>query len=169
MTNNDGISGECGGIQAALLVGLLWVGGQTIDALGKNAASTLRSVHISLGFTLAVVLAVRVLWRLTSGRSLPGADIGLLHQIARVTHYLLYLVAGTTVALGVTAAWLRGDAVFGLFAFPGGERELGHTVRGFHALAANAMLILAGLHAAAALFHHYVLRDSVLRRMLPGS
>jgi cytochrome b561 len=29
------------------------------------------------------------------------------------------------------------------------------------------VLILAGLHAAAALFHHYVLRDGVLRRMLP--
>jgi cytochrome b561 len=30
-------------------------------------------------------------------------------------------------------------------------------------------LILAGLHAAAALVHHYILRDGVLRRMLPSA
>jgi cytochrome b561 len=34
-------------------------------------------------------------------------------------------------------------------------------------LAANAIMIVTALHAVAALFHHYVLRDGVLRRMLP--
>ena len=40
-------------------------------------------------------------------------------------------------------------------------------IHGWHALAANAILIVAGLHAAAALFHHFILRDATLRRMLP--
>ena len=40
-------------------------------------------------------------------------------------------------------------------------------IHGWHELAANAILIVAGLHAAAALFHHYILRDATLRRMLP--
>lgn len=150
----------------AVFFGLLWAGGQTIDALGSEWTPLLRSVHICLGVFLTVVLATRVLWHVTSGRRLSTADHGLQHQIARVTHYVLYLLAGVTVALGVTTAWLHGDAVFGLFAFPGGVRELGHTVHGFHALAANAVLILAGLHAAAALFHNYVLRDRVMQRML---
>jgi cytochrome b561 len=44
-----------------------------------------------------------------------------------------------------------------------------HRIGGYHALAANALAILAGLHAAAALFHHYVMRDDILRRMLPWS
>ena len=35
------------------------------------------------------------------------------------------------------------------------------------ALAANAVLIVAGVHAVAALFHHLFLRDATLRRMLP--
>jgi cytochrome b561 len=37
-----------------------------------------------------------------------------------------------------------------------------------HELLANALLILAGLHACAALIHHYVFRDRTLVRMLPG-
>jgi cytochrome b561 len=150
----------------ALLIVLMWLGGQTIDLLGKDWAKDLRSLHICMGLLLAVVLGVRVCWRLTKGRTLPNAT-GLMHTIARVTHYLLYLAAGGTVALGVITAWLRGDEVFALFSFPGGLTTLGHTVRGYHSLAANAILILAGAHAAAALFHHYVLRDDILRRMLP--
>jgi cytochrome b561 len=38
-----------------------------------------------------------------------------------------------------------------------------------HELLANALLILAGIHTAAALMHHYVFRDRTLVRMLPGA
>lgn len=151
----------------ALLIVLMWLSGQTIGSLGKAWSPDLRSLHICAGLALAAVLAVRVLWRLTNGRSLPDADHGLMQTLARVTHYLLYLLAGGVVALGVATAWLRGDDVFALLRFPGGDRTLAHMVRGYHSVAANAILILAGAHAAAALFHHYALRDGVLRRMLP--
>jgi cytochrome b561 len=35
-----------------------------------------------------------------------------------------------------------------------------------HALAKPAFIVLIGIHAGAALFHHFVLKDTVLRRML---
>ena len=47
------------------------------------------------------------------------------------------------------------------------HQSLRHLVGDWHALAANAILIVAGVHGAAALFHHFVLRDATLRRMLP--
>jgi cytochrome b561 len=150
-----------------LLVALLWTGGQTIDALGRGPAPTLRSVHISLGITLALVLSARIAWRLAGGVRLSGEGEVLRH-IARAMHFVLYMLTVTTLSFGVTTAWLRGDSVFGLLAFPGGaDRALAHTVRDWHALAANTILVLASLHAGAALLHHYVLRDGVLRRMLP--
>ena len=65
---------------------------------------------------------------------------------------------------------MRGDSIFGLFSVPSiapGDRALRRLVGGWHETAANLVLILAGLHAAAALFHHWALRDGVLRRMLP--
>ena len=45
---------------------------------------------------------------------------------------------------------------------------LAGSVKNVHELLAHALLILASLHALAALVHHYVLKDDTLRRMLPG-
>jgi cytochrome b561 len=129
-----------------------------------------RSLHILLGVILGCVLVVRLAWRATRGGMLPPLDTGLLLAIARVTHWALYALLIVAVGLGVTNAWARGDEIFGLFRIPQlipGDRAFVHQIGGWHALAANAVLIVAGLHAAAALFHHYVLRDATLRRMLP--
>jgi cytochrome b561 len=43
-----------------------------------------------------------------------------------------------------------------------------HSLKELHEIIANAGYYLIGLHAAAALFHHYVVRDNTLERMLPA-
>jgi cytochrome b561 len=48
-----------------------------------------------------------------------------------------------------------------------GNRALRRLIGGWHVPASNAIMIVVGLHAGAALFHHDVLRDGVLRRKLP--
>ncbi len=48
-----------------------------------------------------------------------------------------------------------------------GDRALRGILGELHGDCADVVLIVAGLHAAAALAHHYLLRDRVLRRMLP--
>jgi cytochrome b561 len=64
----------------------------------------------------------------------------------------------------------RVVAVFGLFVIPpliGADRALARSIKGIHSLLGNIMLVLVGLHVLAALRHHFILRDAVLRRMLP--
>jgi len=154
----------------ALLVVALWCIGQTVDWPPRALRVDYRSVHILLGVILGVVLVARMAWRIGRGGMLPPLDIGPLLAIARVTHWLLYVLLIVAVGLGITNVWARGDIIFNLFRVPQlvpGDRALVHRVEDWHALAANAVLIVAGLHAAAALFHHYVLRDATLRRMLP--
>jgi len=155
----------------AFLVIALWCIGQTVDFAPNGPLRVdYRSVHIVLGVALGAVLALRLSWRVTRGGMLPPLDKGLLLAIARVTHWVLYTLLIVTVGLGVTNAWARGDSIFNLFRLPQlvpGDRAFMHMIGGWHALAANAVLIVAGVHAAAALFHHYVLRDATLRRMLP--
>ena len=51
-----------------------------------------RSCHILVGTLLAAVLGARLAWRMTRGRRLPPADRHLLHVVAKVTHWGLYLV-----------------------------------------------------------------------------
>lgn len=152
----------------AILIGLLWLGGQTVDSLGHAGAPFLRSIHITLGITLALVLIARVVWRSTGGRHLRPPGEGLLALAASGGHVLLYILAIGTVLLGLTTEWFRSDTVFGLFVFPGSaDRTLAHMVHGWHALAANGIMIVALGHAAMGLLHQYFLRDGTLNRMLP--
>lgn len=155
----------------ALLVVTLWTIGQTIDFAPKGAARVdYRSIHMTLGIILGAVLLVRLAWRATSGGMLPALQQGLILLVARATHWLLYILLLVTVTLGILNVWARGDSIYNLLTVPQwhpGDRPFIHQIGDWHALAANAVLIVAGLHSAAALFHHFILRDATLRRMLP--
>ena len=155
----------------AFLVAALWIIGQTVNFPPTGVLRTdYRSLHIVLGVILGVVLLVRLGWRLTRSDVLPPTDQGLLLLIARLTHWSLYALLILAVGLGIATAWTRGDTVFYLFTIPAydpGNRSLMRLIHGWHSLAANAVLIVAGVHAAAALFHHFIMRDVTLRRMLP--
>jgi len=77
----------------AILVVLLWIIGQTADWIPVGPVNTdYWSVHVGLGFALAVVIAWRMIWRRSGGRELPAADARPLHVLAKATHYGLYLV-----------------------------------------------------------------------------
>ncbi|HEV2268543.1 MAG TPA: cytochrome b/b6 domain-containing protein [Steroidobacteraceae bacterium] len=155
----------------AALVAILWTLGQTIDFFPKGAPKIdARSVHISLGVTLGIILLVRMLWRAHAGRRLPLANSGWLGVTAKVVHYGLYILVGVTVVLGICNAWQRGDVLFNVYTIPKlvpGDLALKRTIESLHGDFADVVLIIAGLHAAAALAHHHLLRDRVLRRMLP--
>jgi cytochrome b561 len=158
-------------LTAGLIIAL-WLEAQIIDAFGHGAPEVyMRSLHITVGVGFALVLAARVLWRLIGARRPKFAENDLLERAAHATHYVLYALAGIIVVLGCLTVWMQGDSIWNLFTVPAYDpaniRAMSRLMRGWHGTAANAILILAGLHAAAALFHHYLLRDDVLRRMLP--
>lgn len=155
----------------AALVATLWALGQSFDFFPKGAPrDAALSVHILLGISVGAVLLVRIAWRASAGRRLPPADSGRMGQLAHSAHYGLYVLLVVTVALGLSRAWLHGYQIFHWFAFTRvafSTRSLTRTIGGLHGDFADIVVIVAGLHATAALAHHYVLRDSVLRRMLP--
>jgi cytochrome b561 len=136
---------------------------------------TLINLHFSFGVLILAVAVVRFGWRLT--HAAPPPEHGLppwqVHS-ARVMHGLLYLLLFVSPILGwINASW-RGFPVtpFGLAEMP---KLIATRAPGFrwtgdvHELLSNyAMLTLVGLHVAAALYHHFVRRDRVLQRMLPG-
>jgi cytochrome b561 len=157
----------------AILVGLLWGIAQVIDYFPKGAPKiAVRSVHIVLGVVLGVVLLMRIVWRMRSGRRLPQANRGVLGQLAKTVHWVLYVGMAAVVLLGAANAWARGDSIFSLFRIPklyASMPQLKPAIENLHATFANALVMLAVAHAMAALAHHFVQRDGVLRRMLPGS
>lgn len=158
-------------LTAALVISL-WSLGQTIDWFPKGDPRIYaRSTHISLGAMLAIVLVIRISWRVSKGTHLPPAGLGWLDKLSTLTHWLLYTLLVLTVSLGIANAWIRGDAIFHFFkipVFPGATDGMRETVEDWHGYAANTLLVLAFFHAAAALMHHFYWKDGVLRRMLPA-
>ena len=158
----------------ALTVVFLWVGAHAIDWFGKGSPRVdARSVHIVVGVLLVFLVTYRLVWRLTGGTHLTYAS-SWSKMSARLMHGALYLLIFAIGGLGMFNAWVRGDSLFGLAHIPpfgtydtGARHALSERVVGFHSLAANLLLLLAGLHAAAALLHQFVLKDKLMRRMLP--
>ncbi len=129
---------------------------------------------MTLGLSVLAFLLLRLVWRFVSAP--PPAErtrYGALVEVAsRISHAALYALLVAVPAAGITLQFARGHAVpiFGLSAIPSpwvADRAFAHNVGEAHELLANALLILAALHMVAALWHHWVLRDRTLTRMLP--
>jgi cytochrome b561 len=157
----------------ALLVGALWILGQTIDDFPAGPWRVdARSFHIALGVTVAVVLVIRVTWRDRGVGALRPDRTGRLDRLAAIGHWALYALAILAVASGLTNALVRGDNIFNLFSLldlSHGDRDLRKLIGALHGWVANTLIIAVAAHALLALFHHYVLRDGVMRRMLPDA
>jgi len=95
--------------------------------------------------------------------------MGLAATSVRVALYILLLVVPLT---AISGAWLEGHALtfLGGVVIPapvGKLHSLGATIAEVHTWLGDVILWVAGAHAAAGLFHHYVLKDGVLLSMLP--
>jgi cytochrome b561 len=158
-------------------VGVLaqWLGAHAIDWFPKGPLRVdARSIHILVGVLLVMAVAFRVFWRTTNGARFPISRLSLRDRLASLVHLTLYALLCTVLILGLFNTWVRGDDIFGLFHLPkygsftpDARHALSEQVVGLHRLAANTLLILAGGHAAAGLYHFAVLRDPVFQRMLP--
>jgi cytochrome b561 len=129
--------------------------------------------HMSFGILLSVVIVARIAWRLTPGHSVEDAATGLIELASKAVHYALYALLVIQAALGFVLRWSGNQAMsfFGLLIpppFAPFSKPAHHLVGAAHDWAGWTIIILACGHAAAALFHHYILRDDVLWRMLPG-
>ena len=133
----------------------------------------LLQIHRSSGVTIWVVTALRLAWRVTKA-SLPPfpKQISKLHRAtAKLTEYGLYALLLGEPATGLLTT-LFGGRPFALYLwqFPAlmpRDLTLQAAFHFSHELGAWALAGLAVGHAAAALFHHFVLRDDVLESMAP--
>ena len=132
--------------------------------------------HMTLGQCVLLLLVVRLVWRFTDPP--PPAEATpfgkLVDMAAKVSHFALYALLVVVPFLGIIVQLKRGHdlPILGLWDFVSlwpADRVVARYVLGLHAKLADALLILAGIHAGAAIVHHHVWRDRTLTRMLPGA
>jgi cytochrome b561 len=147
-----------------------WTLGRATDAATAEGCLLL---HRSTGVLLWGLTLVRLGWKLSLGRAaaLPPTIGGLQHAAARTTEYGLYALLVLQPITGFLQSAVLGKP-FPLLGFTVPEilardRALTKVFHNVHEVSAWALLALIALHASAALFHHFALRDGVLRAMLP--
>src|SRR5882724_11964697 len=118
--------------------------------------------------------AARLAWRLSIATlpPFPPAMPKLQQQIAKANEYGLYLLLFLQPLTGLAQTLFRGRP-FPLFfaevpAIVPQDAALVHVLRQLHGAGAIGLLGLIGVHALAALFHRFFLKDEVLQRMLPA-
>lgn len=144
------------------------------DALSIGPAKiALLARHKSFGITIFALAIVRLAWRLVNPvPSLPPQTPKWQAMGAHLSHWSLYGLILVTPLLGWMMSSARNFPVswFGLMTLPDlvkPDRALYESLHEAHEFCAWAIGIISIAHAAAALKHHFIDRDNVLRRMLP--
>ncbi|MBR9971426.1 cytochrome b [Magnetospirillum sulfuroxidans] len=161
-------------LMALMIIGL-WSLGLVLEDLPKgDFRSQMFGLHISMGTIILVLTFARLGWRLARPTpELPAAMVGLERLAAGAAHIGLYaLMVGLPLA-GILLVETGGRplSVFGLQVLPAlmEKSEVLHDAfEGIHSAFAWILAVLVAGHALAALRHHFLLKDDVLSRMLPG-
>ncbi|EKS71928.1 MULTISPECIES: cytochrome b [Caballeronia] len=126
--------------------------------------------HLRVGAVIVAVMVVRIIWRITHAPK-PAELSPQLRFASNVTHWLLYALLVAVPLAGWANASARGWMVnlLGVLPYPAlapKGSSAGMALGDVHSVLAWVLLAVIALHIAAALFHRFVFRDSVLRRML---
>lgn len=129
------------------------------------------ALHISLGLVLLLVMSLRLLWRLLNPSPAPLGGNGLQQAAARLVKWGLYLLVFVVMITGylITTADGKAARLFDWLEFPSlvqlsaAQVDLAGEL---HEYLAWGIIGLVVLHVGGAVFHHLVLRDRTLVRML---
>ena len=156
---------------AALIV-FLGTLGLLFGDIPKESRAFWINVHGCVGLIYFALVIARLVWRTSHKPPDLPPDIGELdRRFSVAAHHLLYVLMVLIPVSGVVAFVWHGRVFdYGVAQLNFGvasNRGVFHPAEEVHQLLAYCLFGLAALHAAAALYHHFVRRDGVLLRMLP--
>lgn len=160
-------------LMAVLIIGL-WCVGLTMEEMPKgDLRSQVIGIHKALGVVVLALVVVRLAWRATHRTpELPDGMPALEKLGAKLGHRALYALMVAIPVDGILMSQAGGRAVnvFG-FVLPT-LVEKNEQMKKFwgegHELLAWVLAVVLVVHVVAALRHHVMLKDDVMRRMLPG-
>jgi len=128
--------------------------------------------HVSVGITVLALIIVRLAWRVFHP-VMPDPSLPLWQRYASgVIHWLLYTLVIATTMTGWLFASFRGWTIPYFFAVPlpmlaSESASAIRFIHGWHQAMEWSLLVVIGIHIAAALMHVFLYRDRIMQRMLP--
>lgn len=163
-------------LTAVLVIGLfalgLWMDGLSYSHPWYHKAP---SLHMSFGIVLFLIVMIRIGYRAFTHYPEPLQSHKTWERVSAAwAHGVLYLCLLGMIVSGYLIATAEGDGimVFDIFELPAlfeNIESLEDIVAEIHELLAFFIIGVATIHGAAALKHHFLDKDSTLKRMLPGS
>lgn len=141
-------------------------------AKGTPPRALAMAVHEWAGVLVLGLALPRLLWRLVRGAPAPEPGRRLMQFAGEAMHWVLYLFILAQPLLGLLAINAGGHLLalpqlgIEIPALVAPDPALKDTAKEIHETLGTAFYLVIGLHAMAALFHHYMLGDNTLRRML---
>ena len=159
---------------AVLVIAAFFLGpGGSEQRVYSPAVDFTRQTHETLGVTVFALVFVRLLWRSMDTAPEDPPMKPWMRYSGKLVHMVLYGLLIVTPISAIVGAWLEGHPLtlwgfgnIGPMLSP--AHGLGLSLADLHTTLGNIILWVAGLHAVAALFHHFFLRDSVVASMVPG-
>ena len=159
---------------ALLIAGLVAMGFVMTDMELSPDKLQYYAWHKWAGVSVFLLVWLRLLWRVTHpAPAYPDSMSPWMQRMAHAGHMVLY---GLMVVIPLSG-WLLSSAKgvqtvwFGVWPLPDlldKDKELGHLLHEVHETLNFCMLFLLAGHAGAALKHHWIDRDDILKRMLPS-
>lgn len=158
-------------LMAVLILGTLVLGLYMTGLPLSPQKLQLYSWHKWAGVTIFLLVWFRLAWRVTHRPPSPPETLSpRMRRVAHAGHALLY---GLMIAIPLSG-WLMSSAKgfqtvwFGVLPIPdliGRDGELGDLLQTVHKVLTVALMLTLAGHIAAALWHHFVLKDDTLRRI----
>ena len=147
--------------------------GYFLDSISKESQPLAYNIHKLTGLTILVLMILRAIWAYTNPKPrLPFGTLPWQRTAEHVVQILLYLVVLAMPIVG----WI-GSVASGRPPLVGDvsltlpialSKVLAKTMFEIHSLLAIVLIVLVSIHVLAVLYHCFIKRDNVLRRMMPG-
>lgn len=136
---------------------------------GSDPREAMKAWHFTLGLSVFVLVWLRIVARVVTRSPPKLVEPAWRSLSAKGVHLALYVLMVAMPLAGWVILSAEGDAIpfwgLNLPAIAPVDEALAHNVEELHGLGGTIGYWLIGLHAVAALFHHYVLKDGLLSRM----
>jgi cytochrome b561 len=159
---------------ALLIIGLISLGLYMTSLEGSDQKWSLYGLHKSFGMIVLVLVTAQVLWRILNIKpELPHSMPAWQKTASKLTHLGLYGFMVVYPLSGFLMSVMGGRAVeiFGILqipAFTDGKTDFANSAHTIHVNLTYFAIGLISFHTLAALYHHFVVKDDVLKRMLRG-
>ncbi|MGR2663858.1 cytochrome b [Chromobacterium haemolyticum] len=154
-----------------VIAALIFIEAKGIFPKGTPLRDSVKYAHVQAGLLVLLLLFPRLIWRAGNPSPAITPQPGRLAALAaKAGHWSLYALMLALPLLGIAFIQAAGKNI-AFFGFPlplllPPMPDISHDLKEAHEWLGNALMWLAILHAAAALWHHFIVKDNTLTRLI---